>query len=190
MEITGIVLPFETQADFEKWLEKNHDKEDVLWIRFFKKASGKKTITYNEAVESSLCYGWIDGIGKSYDAESHVQRFTPRRAKSKWSKVNTMRVEELIKTGRMKSSGLKQMELAKADGRWEAAYEPSSTATLPADFQALMKEHAQAQAFYSTLNAANKYAVIYRLHHTKPENRDKKYVEMIEKLEKGEKFHP
>lgn len=190
MEITGQILPFESQADFEQWLDKYHNKEDSLWIQIFKKASGKKTITYAEAVESSLCYGWIDGIGKTYDAESYVQRFTPRRVRSVWSKINTARAEELIKKGRMKPSGLAEIERAKADGRWDAAYEPPSKAQLPTDFQALLKKHAEAQVFYDTLNSANTYAIIYRLHHVKPDARDKKYAEMIEKLEKGEKFHP
>ena len=183
------VMQFESPDQFRKWLHTNHAKSTGIWLRFFKKASGKKTFAYAQALDEALCYGWIDGQARPGDADSYLQRFTPRRAKSKWSKRNRDHVARLEKEGRMKPAGLREVERAKADGRWDAAYDSPSSMTLPADFVAELgkKKYAKAKKFLESLPKANKYMIAYRLQDAKkPETRAKRMAEYLERLSRGE----
>jgi len=185
------VLTVTSAARWEDWLRKHHDDTlEGVWLRLFKKSSARKSPTHSEAVDVALCFGWIDGQAKSYDDESRVQRFTPRRSRSVWSKLNTQRIDRLIEAGRMQPSGLAEVELAKGDGRWARAYDPPSTATVPDDFLAELARHERAQAFFRTLDRKNTYPVAYRLQNAKTaETRAKRIKAMIEMFERGEKFH-
>ncbi|HTC20577.1 MAG TPA: YdeI/OmpD-associated family protein [bacterium] len=185
------ILPFKSPQEWEKWLAKNHDSSQGIWIKYFKKASGTPSITYAQALEGALCYGWIDGQGDKYDGKAWVQKFTPRRPQSGWSKNNTAHAERLIKARRMKPAGLSQIEAAKKDGRWAKAYHPQSTATLPEDFLKEVNKNKKARAFLATLNRVNVYAIIYRLHSAKkPATREKRFKQFLAMLAKGEKLHP
>ena len=184
------VISFASAAEWEAWLAEHHTQAPGLWLRFYKKASGRATITYREAVDGALCYGWIDGQVKTYDAESWIQRFTPRRPKSGWSKINTTRAKQLIKEKRMAPAGLAAVAAAKRDGRWQAAYDSPSSATIPPEFLRELKRHSDAETFFKTLNKANLYAIAYRLQTArKPETRRRRVESIIAKLAKGEKFH-
>ena len=186
-----LTIQLESQEQWEGWLADNHASSDGVWLQFFKKGSGKKSITYAEAVEEALCYGWIDGQSKSYNDESWLQKFTPRRARSVWSKVNRERVERLIDAGKMKPAGLAQIEAAKLDGRWERAYDAPSTSAVPEDFLHELAKDEKAKAFFETLNKSNIYAITYRLQTAKkPETREKRMKAILDMLAKGEKFHP
>jgi uncharacterized protein YdeI (YjbR/CyaY-like superfamily) len=185
------ILPFKSPAAFRRWLEKNHASSDGLWLRIFKKDSGEKSITYAEAVDQALCYGWIDGLKKSHDALSWIQKFTPRRPRSGWSQINTGHVERLILAGAMTPAGLKVVEAAKADGRWAAAYASPRNATPPEDFLKQLGKHKKAKAFFDTLNKANVYAIVYRLQTAKkPETRERRMKLILEMMQQGKKFHP
>lgn len=182
---------FQRPKDWAAWLDKNHAAAAGIWLRLAKKASGVKSVTYDEAVEVALCYGWIDGQKKSYDETSWLQKFTPRGAKSIWSKINREKAQRLIASGQMKPAGLKAVESARQDGRWDAAYDSSSKATVPDDFQAALDRNAQAQAFFATLNKANRYAILFRIQTAKKaETRAKRIEQFINMLEKQEKLHP
>jgi uncharacterized protein YdeI (YjbR/CyaY-like superfamily) len=182
---------FKSSAEFRVWLKANHDKCEALWLRMFKKGSGEPSITYAEALDQALCHGWIDGQKKPYDERSWLQKFTPRRAKSGWSKVNTGHVERLIKAGQMAQAGLQAMEAAKADGRWQSAYDSPSKAAPPEDFLKALAKSKKAKAFFGTLNKANVYAIVYRLQTAKkPETREKRMKMILGMLERGEAFHP
>jgi uncharacterized protein YdeI (YjbR/CyaY-like superfamily) len=157
------VLSFKTAAKFYAWLKTNHKKTQGIWLRFYKKNSSVATITRDEAVDTALCWGWIDGLINKYDEESYVLRFTPRRSKSIWSKINVAKIEKLTMLGMMQPSGTEQVEKAKADGRWDKAYEPASKMEAPADFIKLIKKDKIAYSFYQTLNKANTYAIAFRL---------------------------
>jgi len=184
-------LTFTTPKDFTSWLAKHHKASPGIWMRLFKIKSGVPTITYAEALDVALCYGWIDGQKKTYDAESWLQKFTPRRRKSIWSKRNREHVERLQKSGRMKAAGIEEVEAAKADGRWEQAYESSTNMTIPADFLNELAKDKKAEAFFKTLNKTNIYSIVWRLQTAKkPETRIKRMKEILEMLNKGEKFHP
>jgi len=184
------ILTFKTSNAFEKWLAKNHNKATVIWLRFFKKDSGKASITYKEAVDEVLCYGWIDGQANKYDDESWIQKFTPRSAKSIWSKKNTENIERLTALGKMKPSGLAEVERAKADGRWAKAYDSPKEMQIPDDFMKELLKNKKAKAFFETLNKTNKYAIGWRLQTAKkPETKEKRIKTIIEMLLKGEKFH-
>jgi uncharacterized protein YdeI (YjbR/CyaY-like superfamily) len=184
------IITFTTAAEWEKWLAKHHTQPEGVWLRIYKKASGKLSVDYQQALDEALCYGWIDGIKKSYDEESFIQKFTPRRPKSLWSEKNTQRIERLTAAGKMKPAGIREVEAAKADGRWEKAYASGSDAQVPEDFLAALKKNKKAKAFYETLNKQNQYAIYHRLHTaSKPETRAKRLAAIIEKLEKQEKFH-
>ncbi len=181
---------FASQVAFEAWLRQHHADTDGIWLRMYKKASGKPTVTYNEALTVALCYGWIDGQVKTFDEASYIQKFTPRRARSSWSKRNIGLVEQLIKDGKMQPSGLKQIEAAKADGRWAAAYDSPSTMTIPEDFLAELKKDTQAFSFFESLTKANKYAIGYRLQTAKkPETRARRMQQILGMLSEGKKFH-
>ncbi len=184
------VIPFASQKGCEAWLKKNHAKSDGIWVQFYKKASGKKTIVYKEALETALCYGWIDSQLKSLDAESYIQKFTPRRKKSMWSQVNRLHIARLVKEKRMHTAGLAEVTRAKKDGRWDAAYSSPKNMTVPEDFKHVLVRSPKAKAFYATLNKVNTYAILWRIHTAKkPETRARIIAKMIEILEKEERIH-
>jgi len=184
------ILVFATPAKFRAWLAKNQDLTEGVWLRFFKKASGEKSLTYAEALDEALCQGWIDGQAKPHDEVSWIQRFTPRRPRGQWSRRNTLNAERLIAAGRMKPAGLRQIEAAKADGRWQAAYDSPRNAAPPEDFLRALEKDKKAKAFFATLNRANVYAIVYRLQTAKkPETREKRMALILGMLGRGEKFH-
>lgn len=181
------VRAFATAAAWEKWLAAHVELEEGIWLKIAKKASGIKSVDYAQALEVALCYGWIDGQMKRLDESFYVQKFTPRRAKSMWSQINRQKVADLIEAGRMQPSGQAEIDRAKADGRWDAAYAPASTAAVPADFQAAIDANPAAAAFFETLNKSGKYSFLFRLHHTKKvETRAKKIEQFVEMLARGE----
>lgn len=181
---------FASSPDFRAWLAENHGSSDGILLRIYKKDSGIPTVTYAEALDQALCFGWIDGQKQSYDEKSWLQKFTPRRPKSGWSKNNTEHAERLIKSGEMTPAGLKEVEAAKADGRWNAAYDSFSKATVPDDFLKELARNKKAMAFFETLNNTYIYAIAYRLQTAKkPETRARRMQAIIEKLNRGEKFH-
>ena len=186
----GAIRGFKTRKDFAAWLEKNHKTSPALWVRIAKKNSGVSSITYAEGVEVALCYGWIDAQKLPEDETAWLQRFMPRRPRSIWSKVNREKVLALIASGEMKPAGLEEIERARKDGRWEAAYDSPSAAAVPADFEKELDRHPKAKAFYKTLNRANSYAILWRLQTAKKaETRAKRMRSFIEMLEKGETLH-
>ena len=182
---------FEDQAAWAAWLESHHADAPGLWLRHAKKASGLASVSYAEALDLALCYGWIDGQKKSYDAASWLQKWTPRGTKSIWSKINREKALKLIERGEMKPAGLAEVERARQDGRWEAAYDSHSTATVPSDFQAALDDNAEAGAFFASLNSTNRYAILFRIQTAKKaETRAKRIREFIGMLERHEKLHP
>lgn len=184
------ILTFKSRTLFRKWLVKNHKNNNGFWLRIFKKDSGEKTVSYQEALEEALCFGWIDGLKRSYDENSWIQKFTPRRAKSVWSKRNTKIIERLIKEKRIQLSGLEQVEAAKKDGRWVNAYDSPKDMKLPDDFLKEIRKVKKAYNFFLTFNKANLYAIAWRLHTAKKEEtRKRRMTAIIEMLKKGEKFH-
>jgi uncharacterized protein YdeI (YjbR/CyaY-like superfamily) len=183
-------ISFESPSLLRKWLRKNYKNENGFWLRLFKKHSNMLSVSYQEALEEALCFGWIDGQKKVYDKDSWLQKFTPRRPRSVWSKRNIKIVEMLIKEKRIHFSGLEQVDLAKKDGRWSRAYDSPKDMKIPGDFLAELKKHKKAYAFFETLNKANLYSIAWRLQTAKKEEtRKKRMADMIEMLKKGEKFH-
>ena len=181
---------FRTPEELRAWLAKEHTRADGLLLRIYRKNSGVPSLTHAEALQEALCFGWIDARTMPFDASSWVQRFTPRKARSRWSKINVGHVERLIREGRMTPAGLKEMEAAKADGRWAAAYDSPKNATVPPEFVEELARNAKARQFYSTLNRANLYAIAYRLQTAKrPETKVKRMKLIIGMLARGEKFH-
>ena len=184
-------LAFKSSISFRDWLEKNHAGAEGIWLRIYKKDSGEASITYAEALDQALCFGWIDGQKRSNDENSWLQKFTPRRAKSGWSKLNTQHAERLIKSGEITPSGREAVEAAKVDGRWQAAYESSRNIVPPEDFMKLLGKNKKAKAFFDSLNKANVYAIVYRLQTArKRETRERRMKKIFEMLTRGEKFHP
>jgi uncharacterized protein YdeI (YjbR/CyaY-like superfamily) len=184
------IRAFKNAKAWETWLAKNHTAADGIWMRLAKKNSGAKSITYPEALEIALCYGWIDAQKRGESETAWLQRFMPRAKKSIWSKINTEKALALIASGRMTPAGLDEVVRAKQDGRWEAAYEPASTAQVPADFEALLNKSPRAQKFFRTISATNRYAILWRLQTAKKaETRVKRMRTFIEMLEKGETIH-
>jgi uncharacterized protein YdeI (YjbR/CyaY-like superfamily) len=184
------IKEFKTAKTFETWLKKNHDRSKGLWLKIFKKDSGKKTITYAEALDVALCYGWIDGQKQAHDEQAWLQKFGPRSEKSIWSKINTTHVKRLIREGRMRPAGLKAVEKARADGRWEKAYDSPSKMTIPEDFLKAISKNKKAEAFFKGLNKTNLFSIGFRLQTAKKqETREKRTKEIIEMLARGEKFH-
>jgi uncharacterized protein YdeI (YjbR/CyaY-like superfamily) len=185
--------PVEFFADavaFEKWLAKNHAKAPGVWLRFAKKGSGITSLDYKGALDVALCYGWIDSQSKSIDATWYQQKFTPRGPKSIWSKVNREKIAALEAVGRVKPSGIAEVERAKADGRWDAAYDSPRNATVPDDLQTALDASPRARDFFATLNGANRYAVLWRIQTAKrAETRAKRIAELVAMLERGEKIH-
>ena len=185
------IMSFNTQQDWETWLAEHHTDSKGIWLKIAKKETGIPSVNYSEALDSALCYGWIDGQKGSFDGSYWLQKFTPRRPKSGWSKVNCDKATALIAEGRMQPAGLQQVELAKADGRWESAYHSQSKITIPEDFQNELDKNQQAKEFFSTLNSVNRYAILYRLQTAKkPETRSARIQKFIEMLERNEKIHP
>ena len=184
------ILPFESKKKFSEWLAKQHDKSVGLWLKIAKKATGIPSVTYAEALDVALCYGWIDGQKGSFDDKYFLQKFTPRRPKSIWSKINVEKVEGLIASGEMKPAGLKAIEAAKQDGRWSAAYTSQKNSSVPEDFQSALAKNKKAKAFFATLKGANRYAFLFRIQTAKKaETRAKRISQFVEMLERGEKFH-
>ena len=175
------------------WLADHHDRSAGVWLRLAKgaTAAARGSLTYAEAVEAALIHGWIDGQKKSRDARSWLQKFTPRGAKSLWSKINCGKAEALIAAGRMHAAGLAAVARAKEDGRWAAAYEPSSRAVVPDDLAAALKANAKARDAFATLNAANRYAILFRVHTAKKaETRARRIEQLVAMLARGERLHP
>ncbi|MDQ6776190.1 MAG: YdeI/OmpD-associated family protein [Actinomycetota bacterium] len=185
------IVSVASALEWEQWLDEHHLTADGVWLKLAKKGSPTPSPSQAEAVETALCFGWIDGQGAPHDDTSWLQRFTPRRKRSKWSQVNREKATRLIAEGRMRPAGLDQVELAKSDGRWDAAYEPQSTATVPDDLAAALEQSPAAAAFFATLNRINRYAILYRIHDAKrPETRARRIRKFVEMLERGEKIHP
>jgi uncharacterized protein YdeI (YjbR/CyaY-like superfamily) len=185
------VKSFATQRSFETWLSRNHGKAEGIWLVIAKKGSGIRSVTYAEAVEVALCYGWIDGQGKKLDEERYVQRFTPRRVRSPWSQINRRRALALIEEGRMREPGLLEVERAKADGRWDAAYASPSVATVPDDLASAMRRNKKARAAFDALDSRNRYAILYRVNEAKkPETRERRIAQFVEMLSEGRKPYP
>lgn len=185
------VLSFKRQRAWTSWLEKHHAKSSGVWLRLAKKAAGVESVNYAEALEAALCYGWIDGQKKSDGDSAWLQKFTPRSKKSIWSKINREKVLALIESGQMKPAGLQEIERAKEDGRWTAAYEGQKAATVPDDLQAALNRNASAKAFFATLNSKNRYAILFRIQTAKKaETRAKRIQQFIEMLAKNEKLYP
>ena len=191
MKSTDLPLqPFASKTKWAEWLAKQHDKSDGVWLKFSKKDSGIPSVTYEEAIDVALCYGWIDGQGKGFDDRYWLQKFTPRRPKSIWSKINTEKAERLIASGEMKPAGLRAIEAAKADGRWEAAYASQKNMTVPEDFQAALDKNKIAKAAFAQLKSAERYSFLFRIHNAKkPETRAKRIQQFVGMLEQGEKIH-
>ena len=184
------IRAFKDAAAWDAWLVKNQNTADGVWMRIAKKASGTKSITYPEAVGIALCHGWIDGLKRPESDTAWLQRFTPRRQKSFWSQINREKALALIASGQMKPAGLAEIERAQRDGRWDAAYASPKSATMSADFKKELDRHPKAKAFFKTISKTNSYAILWRIQTAvKPETRERRIRDFIERLEKGETFH-
>ncbi len=184
------VLPFASAEAFEAWLEAEHEHAAGVWIKMAKKASGIPSVTWDEAVPVALCFGWIDGQRRGLDETWFLQRFTPRKPRSRWSQINTEHVARLTAAGRMRPGGIAQVEAARGDGRWADAYAAQSSAVPPPDLQAALDASPEAAAFFATLRGANRYAVIYRVQDAKrPETRARRIARFVAMLERGETLH-
>ena len=185
---------FRTEAAFETWLGANHDRETEIWLKIHKKGAGLPTVTYAQALEVALCWGWIDGIKKSFDDRSFLQRFTPRRPKSIWSQVNREHIARLTATGRMTPHGDRHVDAAKADGRWDAAYAPirsATEATLPDDLRAAIDANPEARSTFRTLGRQNLFALAFRTNNMKtPAGRARKITALVAMLARGETIVP
>lgn len=184
------ILPFSSKKKWADWLAKGHDTSAGVWLKLAKKDSGIASITYEEALDAALCYGWIDGQKKGLDGQYWLQKFTPRGPKSIWSKINTEKAERLIKTGEMQPAGLKAIEAAKRDGRWEQAYASQKNISVPEDFQAALEKNKKAKEFFATLKSAERYSFLFRIQTAKKaETRAKRIQQFVEMLERNEKIH-
>jgi uncharacterized protein YdeI (YjbR/CyaY-like superfamily) len=185
------ILSFTSQQEWEQWLHTHHSDTRGLWLKIAKKGTNVPSVSYAEALETALCYGWIDGQKAAFDEQYWLQKFTPRTAKSMWSKVNCEKVTALIAAQKMQPAGIRQVELAKADGRWESAYESQSKITVPADFQAALDDNQQANEFFQMLDSANRYAILFRIHNAKKsETRAARIQKFVEMLAQKQKIHP
>jgi uncharacterized protein YdeI (YjbR/CyaY-like superfamily) len=184
------ILAFASAAEMEEWLEANHVGSEGIWLKIGKKGSGIASVTYAEALELALCFGWIDSQKRGFDERFFLQRFTPRRPGGKWSRINREKAEALIAFGAMRPAGLAEVEAAKADGRWDAAYAGQRTAKVPDDLQRELDRNEAARDFFAELDGANRYAILYRLEEAKkPETRERRLRKFIGMLERGEKVH-
>ena len=188
------IRSFRTEAAFEKWLSSNHDRESELWLRIYKKDSGVPTVSYAQALDVALCWGWIDGLKKSFDERSFIQRFTPRRSKSIWSQINRDHIARLTAAGRMTPYGQRQVDAARADGRWDAAYAPIRTVTeagVPKDLRAAIGASPRARKTFRALNRQNLFALAFRTNNMKtPAGRARKIAALVAMLERGETIIP
>jgi uncharacterized protein YdeI (YjbR/CyaY-like superfamily) len=185
------VLAFESAADWETWLAERHDTAPGAWLRIAKRGSGEQTPSYQEAVEVALCFGWIDGQKRPLDESFWLQRFTPRKPGGRWSQINAATAARLIEAGRMRPAGLREVERAKADGRWDSAYAGQRASTVPADLQQALAANDAARAFFEQLNSVNRYAILYRIGAVKrPETRARKIAEYVAMLASGQTIHP
>jgi len=185
------IIAFASQTKWKTWLAANHAASAGLWVKIAKKEAGIATVSYDEALIVALCYGWIDGQKKSFDAQHWLQRFTPRTATSRWSKINCAKALALIESGQMQPAGLKEVERARKDGRWDAAYEGQSVAQVPDDLQRALDERPAAKAFFATLDGRNRYAILYRIAAAKkPETRAQRIKTFVAMLAENEKIHP
>lgn len=185
------ILPFDSRRSWEAWLEENHATSNGLWLKIAKKGAGLETVSYAEALDVALCYGWIDGQKGKLDDDYWLQRFTPRRPRSKWSRVNREKATKLIESGEMKPAGLREVERAKADGRWDAAYEAQSKATVPEDLLRKLQNNEAARRFFAALDSANRYAILYSIQDAKkPETRARRIEKYVTMLAEGKKLHP
>jgi uncharacterized protein YdeI (YjbR/CyaY-like superfamily) len=185
------ILPFASRGAWEVFLEEQHAPSDRLWLKIAKKGSGIESVTYGQAVEVALCYGWIDGQARRFDEYYYLQRFTPRRPRSKWSKVNREKVTALMERGEIKAAGLREVERARADGRWDAAYDSPSTATVPEDLLRELEKNEQASEFFSELDGRNRYAILYQIQDAKrPETRARRIAKYVAMLAEREKPYP
>lgn len=181
---------FKSAKAFEAWLKKHHATSGGLWLKIAKRGAAEPSVTYPEAVEIALCWGWIDGQKKGLDEQHFLQRFTPRRARSIWSKINVDKAEALIAAGRMQAPGLAQVDAAKADGRWARAYDGARTSTVPGDLMAALEAEPRAKAFFAALNASNRYAVLWRIQTAvKAETRARRIAQLVQMLARGEAIH-
>ncbi len=185
------VMSFESAQDWETWLSTHRTDSPGVWLMIAKKSTHAQTVSYADALDVALCHGWIDGQKGRLDDDHWLQRFTPRGPRSKWSKVNTEKAAALIEAGRMKPAGLREVERAKADGRWDTAYAPQSRISVPDDLARALAGNDQARAFFATLDSANRYAILYRLADAKrPETRAKRIVSFVAMLSEHKKIHP
>jgi uncharacterized protein YdeI (YjbR/CyaY-like superfamily) len=184
------ILEFADRSAWARWLDAEHASSRGIWLKFAKKASGVPTVVHAEALEEALCYGWIDGQARPQDETYYLMRFTPRRPRSKWSQNNRDKATKLIEQGRMKPAGIAQVEAAKQDGRWEAAYPPQSSQAVPDDFQRALDENPAAAQFFATLKGTRRYSFIYRIHDAKrPETRARRIKEFVTMLAEGRTHH-
>ena len=182
---------FATHRAWQTWLDKHHANSDGAWLLIAKKGADAATVSYAEALESALCFGWIDGQKKALDEQHWLQRFTPRRARSIWSKINRAKALALIEQGRMRPAGLAEVQRAQADGRWDEAYDSAGTAAVPPDLQAALDHEPAAKAFFDTLDSANRYAVLWRVQTArKPQTREQRIERLVAMLARREKLHP
>ncbi len=184
------ILLFASPAELEVWLDDNHADSQGVWLKIAKKDSGVESVTYAEALELALCFGWIDSQKRGFDEKHFLQRFTPRRPRGKWSQINREKAEGLIAAGEMRAAGMAEVEAARADGRWDAAYAGQRTAEVPSDLQLELDGNKAAREFFASLDSANRYAIIYRLEEAKkPETRARRLRKFTGMLERGEKIH-
>ena len=184
-------LPFDSAESWDRWLAENHESARGVWAMLAKKASGVPTVTYPEVLDIAISYGWIDGQRKALDDTYFLQKFTPRGPRSKWSKINCDKATRMIESGEMKPAGMREVERAKADGRWDAAYASQRTMSVPEDLQHALDANPAAREFFGTLNSQNRYAVLYRVHDAKrPETRARRIAQFVDMLARGEKLYP
>ena len=190
---SSIMLPvqyFEQQTDWANWLTENHVSSPGVWLQIAKKGGDVQSVSYEEAIEIALCFGWIDGQKQTHSEQFWLQKFTRRSAKSIWSKINKDKALALINAGKMKPAGLQEVERAQSDGRWDAAYDSASKAIVPSDFQTALNSNTRANDFFATLDRRNRYAILFRIQTAKkPETRAKKIAQFVEMLERNEKVH-
>ena len=185
------IVPFASPEAWEAFLDERHATSEGLWLKIAKKGSGVESVTYSQAVEVALCYGWIDGQARKFDEDHYLQRFTLRRSRSRWSKVNRAKATRLIEGGKMKPAGLREVERAKADGRWDAAYDSPSTATVPEDLRRELEKNEKAGGFFSELDGRNRYAILYQIQDAKrPETRARRIAKYVAMLAERKKPYP
>ena len=184
------IVEFRRKSAWTRWLEKNHDKSSGAWLRLAKKNSALRSISRSDALDVALCFGWIDGQARSEGDETWLQKFTPRGKRSIWSKINRENVQRLIESGEMRPPGVAEIERAKKDGRWEAAYDSPKSMAIPDELQTELDKNKKAKAFFDTLNSQNRYAILFRIHTAKKvETKIKRIKQFVEMLERGEKIH-